>query len=149
MKFKDTCFLEGKLWHPRQHIKNRDITYRQRSVSHLVKGSSSQSYGFSNSHVYMWELDHKESSALKNWCFELWCWRRLLRVPWTARRSNQSILKEVSPGCSLEGMMLKLTPIIWVHVFHEHEVYCNYVQGTRWSSGAWDGKEKIKTLRSL
>ena len=45
--------------------------------------------------------------------FELWCWRRLLRVPWTARRSNQSILKEISPGCSLEGMMLKLnTPIL-------------------------------------
>ena len=40
--------------------------------------------------------------------FELWCWRRLLRVPWTARRSNQSVLKEISPGCSLEGMMLKL-----------------------------------------
>ena len=40
--------------------------------------------------------------------FELWCWRRLLRTPWTARRSNQSILKEISPGCSLEGMMLKL-----------------------------------------
>ena len=40
--------------------------------------------------------------------FELWCWRRLLRVPWTARRSNQSTLKEISPGCSLEGMMLKL-----------------------------------------
>ena len=40
--------------------------------------------------------------------FELWCWKRLLRVPWTARRSNQSILKEISPGCSLEGMMLKL-----------------------------------------
>ena len=40
--------------------------------------------------------------------FELWCWRRLLRVPWTARRSNQFILKEISPGCSLEGMMLKL-----------------------------------------
>ena len=43
-----------------------------------------------------------------NWCFELWCWRRLLRVPWTARRSSQSILKETSPGCSLEGLMLKL-----------------------------------------
>ena len=40
--------------------------------------------------------------------FELWCWRRILRVPWTARRSNQSILKEISPGCSLEGLMLKL-----------------------------------------
>ena len=46
--------------------------------------------------------------------FELWCWRRLLRVPWTARRCNQSILKEISPGCSLEGMMLKLKlPILW------------------------------------
>ena len=45
--------------------------------------------------------------------FELWCWRRLLRVPWTARRSNQSILKEISPGCSLEGRMLKLILILW------------------------------------
>ena len=50
----------------------------------------------------------KESWALKYWCFELWCWRRLLRVPWTARRSNQSILKEISPECSLQGLMLKL-----------------------------------------
>ena len=56
----------------------------------------------------MWELDYKESWAPKNWCFELWCWRRLLRVPWTARRSTQSILKEISPGCSLVGLMLKL-----------------------------------------
>jgi len=46
--------------------------------------------------------------------FELWCWRRLLRVPWTARRSNQSILKEISPGISLEGMMAKAeTPVLW------------------------------------
>ena len=52
------------------------------------------------------ELWRKPST--ENWCFELWCWRRLLRVPWTARRSNQSILKEISPGCSLEGLMLKL-----------------------------------------
>ena len=58
-------------------------------------------------HVWMWELDYEESWVLKNWCFELRCGRRLLRVPWTARRSNQSILK-ISPGCSLEGMMLKL-----------------------------------------
>ena len=48
--------------------------------------------------------------------FELWCWRRLLRVPWTARRSNQSILKEISPGCSLEGMMLKLKLQYFVHL---------------------------------
>ena len=56
----------------------------------------------------MWELDHKEGWAPKNDAFALWCWRRLLRVPWTAKRSNQSILKEIGPGISLEGMMLKL-----------------------------------------
>ena len=56
----------------------------------------------------MWELDCKEGWAPKNWCFELWCWRRLLRVPWTARRSTQFILKEISPEYSLEGLMLKL-----------------------------------------
>ena len=50
----------------------------------------------------------KKSERQRIDAFELWCWRRLLRVPWTARRSNQSILKEISPGCSLEGMMLKL-----------------------------------------
>ena len=72
------------------------------------KGPFSQGYGFSCGHVWMWELDCEESWAPKNWCFELWCWRRLLRVPWTAKRSNQSILKEISPGISLEGMMLKL-----------------------------------------
>ena len=71
------------------------------------KSSSSQSYGFSSSHVWMWELDYKESWAPK-YAFELWCWRRLLRVPWTARRSKQSILKKISPEYSLEGLMLKL-----------------------------------------
>ena len=50
----------------------------------------------------------KKAECQRTDAFELWCWRRLLRVPWTARRSNQSILKEISPGCSLEGMMLKL-----------------------------------------
>ena len=50
----------------------------------------------------------KKAKCLKNDAFELWCWRRLFRVPWTARRSNQSILKDISPGCSLEGLMLKL-----------------------------------------
>ena len=64
--------------------------------------------GFSTSHIWMWELGCEESWAPKNWCFWTWCWRRLLRVPWTARRSNQSILKEISSGCSLEGLMLKL-----------------------------------------
>ena len=53
-----------------------------------------------------WTIKKAESQRID--AFELWCWRRLLRVPWTARRSNQSILKEISPGCSLEGLMLKL-----------------------------------------
>ena len=56
----------------------------------------------------MWELDYKENWVPKSWCFFLWCWRRLSRVPWTARRSNQSILKEISPEHSLEELMLKL-----------------------------------------
>ena len=72
------------------------------------KGPSSQSYGFP---VVMygcerWRIKKAERQRID--AFELWCWRRLLRVPWTARRSNQSTLKEISPGCSLEGLMLKL-----------------------------------------
>ena len=86
---------------PRQHIKKQRHYFTN-------KVPSSQSCGLSSSHVWTWELDYKESWVLKNWCFELWCWRRLLRVPWTARRSNQSVLKEISPGCSLEGLKLKL-----------------------------------------
>ena len=56
----------------------------------------------------------KKAEHWKTYAFELWCWRRLLRVPWTAKRSNQSILKEISPGCPLEGLMLEAeTPILW------------------------------------
>ena len=85
---------------PRQHIKKQRHYFAN-------KGLSSQSYGFSSSHVWMYELDHK-AECWRIDAFELWCWRRLLRVPWTARRSNQSILKEISPERSLEGLMLKL-----------------------------------------
>ena len=71
----------------RQHIKKQRHYFAN-------KGPTSQGYGFSSGHVYMWELDYKESWTPKNWCFWTVVWRRLLRVPWTARRSNQSILKE-------------------------------------------------------
>ena len=67
-----------------------------------------QSYGFSSSHTTTWELDLKKGEHQRTDAFELWCWRRLLRVPWTARRSNQSILKEINPKYSFEGLMLKL-----------------------------------------
>ena len=66
------------------------------------------SYGFSSSHVWMWELDHKEGWALKNRCFWTVLLERYLRVPWTARRSNQSVLKEINPEYPLEGLRLKL-----------------------------------------
>ena len=59
--------------------------------------------------MYVWESwTVKKTECRRIDAFELWCWRRLLRIPWTTRRSNQSILKEISPGCSLEGLMLKL-----------------------------------------
>ena len=72
------------------------------------KGPSSQGYGFSRVMYGCESWTVKKAERQRIDAFELWCWRRLLRVPWTARRSNQSILKETSPGCSLEGLMLKL-----------------------------------------
>ena len=61
-----------------------------------------------------WTIKKAECQSID--AFVLWCWRRLLRVPWTARRSNQSLLKEISPGCSLEGLMLKLKPQYFGHL---------------------------------
>ena len=82
-------------------FKSRDITLPTKV--HLVKAMVFPvvMYGCES-----WTVKRAERRRID--AFELWCWRRLLRVPWTARRSNQSILKEISPGCSLEGMMLKL-----------------------------------------
>ena len=94
---------------PRLHIKKQRYYFAD-------KGLYSQSYGFSSSHVWMWEFDYKESWEPKNDAFELWCWRRLLRIPWTARTFNQSTLKEISPGYSLEGLMLKLELQYFCHL---------------------------------
>ena len=82
-------------------LKSRDITLPTKV--HLVKAMFFPvvMYGCES-----WTVKKAECRRID--AFELWCWRRLLRVPWTARRSNQSILKETSPGCSLEGLMLKL-----------------------------------------
>ena len=82
-------------------LKSRDITLPKKV--HLVKAMvfPMVMYGCES-----WTVKKAECRRID--AFELWCWRRLLRVPWAARRSNQSILKEISPGCSLEGLMLKL-----------------------------------------
>ena len=77
--------------------------------------------------------------------FELWCWRRLLRVPWTARRSNQSILKEISPGCSLEGLMLKLKLLCFGHLMRRADSFANTLMLGKLRAGGegddrgWDG----------
>ena len=89
MKLKETCFLEKRFDKPRQCIKKQRHYF-------AYKGPYRQSYGFSSSHIWMWELDHR-AECWRPDAFELWCWRRLLRVPWTARRSNKLILKEINP----------------------------------------------------
>ena len=91
----------------RQVMTNLDSIFKNRDIF-ANKGLSSQGYGFSMVMYGCESWTVKKTEHPRADAFELWCWRRLLRVPWTARRSNQSILKEVSPGYSLEGMMLKL-----------------------------------------
>ena len=118
---------------PRQHIKKQS--------HHLAdKGPNSQSYGFSSSHVQMWDLDHRRIDA-----FKLWCWRRLLRVPWTTRRSNQSIPKEINPEYSLEGLLLKLKLqyfgyLMWRAESLEKTLKLGKIEGRRRrGSRGWDG----------
>ena len=102
MKLKD-------LFLGRKAITILDSIFKNRDNYFANKGLSSQSYGFSSSHV----IDARGGTIKKAECrridaFQLWCWKRLLRVPWTARRSSHSILKEISLENSLEGLMLKL-----------------------------------------
>ena len=93
----------------------------------------------------MWELDCEESWVPKNWCFWTVCWRRLLRVPWTARRSKQFILKEISPECSLEGLMLKLKlqyvgHLMWINDSFEKTLIMGKIEGERrreWQRMRW------------
>ena len=86
---------------PRQNIKSRDITLPTKV--HLVKAMVFAVVMYERESWTIKKAEHGKIDA-----FGLWCLRRLLRVPWTAKRSNQSILKEISPECSLEGLMLKL-----------------------------------------
>ena len=100
-KIKRHLLLGGKAMthHLDNLLKIRDITL-------LTKYS--QSYGFSSNHVWMWALDHKRGYAPKNWCFWAVVLEKTLRVSWTARGSNQAVLKEISPEYSLKGLKLKL-----------------------------------------
>ena len=90
-------------------LKSRDITLPTKV--HLVKAMVFPVVMYGCESWTINNAEHRRTDA-----FELWCWRRLLRVPWTGRRSNQSILKEISPGCSLVGLMLKLKLQYFGHV---------------------------------
>ena len=102
IKLKDACSLEVKVMtNLDSKLKNRDINLSTKV--HLVKALVFPVVMYGCESWTIKKAEHQRIDA-----FELWCWTRLLRVPWTARRFNQSILQEISPGCSLEGLMLKL-----------------------------------------
>ena len=113
MKLKYAYPLKGKLW---PTCKHRDITLptKVRLVNDMV--FPVVIYGCES-----WTI--KKGECWKTDAFELWCWRRLLRVSWAARRSNQSILKEISCGCSLEGLMLKLKLQYFGHLMRRSDSF--------------------------
>ena len=114
-------------------LKNRDITLPTKA--HLVKAMVFPVIMYGCESWTIKKAEHRRIDA-----FELWCWRRPLRVPWTAGRSNQSILKEVSPGCSLEGMMLKLKlqyfgHLMWRVDLFEKTLMLGKIEGRRRRGG--------------
>ena len=104
---------------------------------------------FSSSHVWMWELDHKEAEHGRIYVFELWCWRRLLRIPWTARRSNQSSLKEISPGCSLEGLMLKLKLQYFDHPMQRVDLFEKTLMLGKTEGRRRRGRQRVRWLDGI
>ena len=137
MKFKDTCSLKEKLWPLDSILKSRDIPLP--TNVHLVKAMF---FPVVMHGCESWII--KKAECQKIDAFELWCWRRLLRIPWTARRSNQSILKEISPEYSLEGLMLKLKlqsfgHLMWRTDSLEKTLMLGKIEGRRrgWQRTRW------------
>ena len=117
---------------------------KSRTITLLTKFRTVKAIAFP---VVMYGCESCTINKAEHWsidAFELWCWRRLLRVPWTARRSNQSILKEISPGCSLEGLILKLKLQYFGHLMRrtdsfEKTLTLGKTEGTRkvWQRMRW------------
>ena len=132
---------------PRQHIKKQRHYFANKGLWVKAMVFPVVMYG-----CQIWTI--KKAECWRMDAFELWCWRRLLRIPWTARRSNQSILKEISPECSLEGLMLKLKPQYFGHLMQradsfEKTLMLGKIEGrrrrgwqrTRWLDGITDSMD--------
>ena len=91
----------------------------------------------------------KKAECRRIYAFELWCWRRLLRVPWTARRSNQSILKEISPGCSLEGLMLKLKLQYFGHLMQRADSFEKTLMLEKIEGRRRRGRQRMRCLDGI
>ena len=94
-------------------------------------------------------MDLKKAERRRIDAFELWCWRRLLRVPWTARRSNQSILKEISPGCSLEGLMLKWKLQYFGHLMQRADSFEKTLMLGKIEGRRRRGRQRMRWLDSI
>ena len=119
--------IKRHLFLGRKAMTNSDSVLKKQRHYFADKSPCKQSYGFFNSHVWMWELAYKKAEHWRIDAFELWCWKRLLRVHWTARRSNQSILKEISPEYSLEGLMLKVKLQYFGHLMWRTDSLVHYL----------------------
>ena len=123
-------------------LKSRDITLSP--MVHLVKPMVFPvvKYGCKS-----WTIKKAEPQRID--AFELWCWRRLLRVPWTARRSNQNILKEISPGCSLEGLTLKLKLQYFGHLMQRADSFEKTLMLGKIEGGMRRGQQRMRCLDGI
>ena len=133
---------KGSYDQPRQHIKKQRHYF-------VNKGPSSKGYGLSSGHVWMWELDYKESWGQKNWCFWTVVLEKTLESPLDCEESNQSILREISPGCSLVGLMLKLKlqyfgHLMWRTDSFEKTLILGKIEGRR----RW-GRQRMRWLNGI
>ena len=115
----------------------------------VKKVLSSQGYGFSSGHVWCESWTVKKAECRRIDAFEPWCWRRLLRVPWIARRSNQSVLKEISPECSLKGLILKLKLQYFGHMMQRADSFEKTVMLGKIEGGKRRGRQRTRWLDGI
>ena len=115
----------------------------------MIKGPSSKAMVFPGVMCGCESWIIKKAECKRIDAFELWCWRRLLRVPWTARKSNQSILKEISPGCSLKGLMLKLKLQYFGHLMRRADSFEKTWLLGKIESGRRRGQQRMRWLDGI